>query len=431
MPEITITNNSAAWALKLDPKYRYIFIKGGRSSGKSHEVAQYLCERSISEKDIGIVCLREVQKSIKRSSKQLINQKLIDMGIDDYYKSIETEIRKKNDKDQGLFIFQGMNDLTADNVKSLEGFKIAWFEEAQNASFKTLKTLRPTIRAEGSQLIFTWNPKIPTDPIDEFCAAIQNEPDVLVIHVNYTDNPFLSDTMNREIELEKSNTTDDEFEHIYLGGYDTSFQGHYYAKLVQQARDDGRVCEAPKKAGIDIISAWDLGMRDSTAIWVAQCVGLQWRIIDYYENSFEELDHYVQWMKDNGYDKGHVYLPHDGAHERLGMMGSIKSQVKSMGLNNVTTLANNSIDSGMALAKNLLKECYFDKERCREGLAALSHYHSKFDEVKKIYKEVHDWSSHGSDAFRYLAQAIDNNDRKITPKTKMDYGYSSNNTWMG
>ena len=118
MSQITIDYDTADWATALDPKYRYIFIKGGRSGGKSHEVANYLNERSVSETNLDIVCLREVQKSIDKSSKSLIDAKMIDMGVSGYYKSIKSEIRKEIGNDTGHFYFQGMNDLTADNIKS-------------------------------------------------------------------------------------------------------------------------------------------------------------------------------------------------------------------------------------------------------------------------------------------------------------------------
>jgi len=404
VPQITLNRPLSSWAEVLDPKYRYIFIKGGRSSSKSHEIGGYLVERSMSEVDLLIVCLREVQKSIKRSSKMLIDNKIKDYKLAKYYKSIETEISKHND--DGLFLFQGMNDLTADNIKSLEGFNIAWFEEAQNITHKSLKTLRPTIRVNGSQIIFTWNPQQPTDPIDEFCNDMQGRDDVLVIHVNYHDNAFLPDASLIEIEIDRK-TYPETFDHIWLGDYDTQFQGHYYAKLLSTARDEGRITEAPYKAGADVFTAWDLGMRDSTTIWFAQCVGLQWRIIDYYEANFEELDHYADLIKDKPYRYGAHYLPHDGKHERLGMRGSIKDQLRGMGLNDIVTLSATTVDSGISLAKSLIKECYFDKEKCADGLHALNHYKSKYDETKKVYKELHDWASHGADGFRYLAQAID------------------------
>ena len=190
MPTINVDIHTADWAQALGPQYRYIFIRGGRSSGKSHEVANYLVERSLGEEDLKIVGLREIQKSIDKSSKSLVDDKIDKMGLRGFYQSVQAEIRKK--ADNGLFYFQGMNDLTADNIKSLEGFKIAWFEEAQNITRNTLKILRPTIREADSQIIFTWNRKFPEDAIEEFCNDMQGEPDVLVIHVNFTQNPFLS-----------------------------------------------------------------------------------------------------------------------------------------------------------------------------------------------------------------------------------------------
>lgn len=432
MPEITIDNPTADWAEALDPKYRYIFIKGGRSSGKSHEIASYIVMRSLTEPDLRTVCLREVQKSIKRSSKTLIDDKIKALKLTSIFHSIEGEIRKKPKGDNGLIHFQGMNDLTADNVKSLEGFKIAWFEEAQNCSHKSLKTLRPTIRATGSQIIFTWNPKFPDDPVDKFCSEMIGEPDCLIIHVNYTDNPFVNDIVKREVEIDKKNSPDD-FGHIWLGEYDTSFKGHYYAKLMQQAENDGRITLAPRKAGVPTFTAWDLGRNDSTAIWVCQIVGLQPRIIDYYEDNFEDLETYVKWIKDNNYNDN-CYLPHDGGHERLGMKGSIKKQLEDMGVKNVNVLKVLSKQAQRELAKSLIKEAYFDKEKCKDGIRALKHYRSKYDEEKQIYKELHDWASHGSDAFAYLAQAREEFEKLRKNKTKSAYDSLPQHTtgsWMG
>ena len=423
---VTFDRKLAGWSEAFDPKYRYIFVKGGRSSGKSHEVAGYLAERSVSEENLKIVCLREVQKSIKRSSKMLIDSKIKDYKIDSLYKMIETETRKLND--DGLFLFQGMNDLTADNIKSLEGFKIAWFEEAHNITSKSLKTLRPTIRVPDSQIIFTWNPQLPTDPIEEFCNDMKGRDDVLVVHVNYEDNPFLPDAAMKEIEIDRDNYPED-FNHIWLGDYDERMQGYYYAKLLNEARDQGRITSVPYKSGVDVITAWDLGMRDSTTIWFAQRVGLEWRVLHYYENNFEDLSHYADYIKSMPYNYACHYLPHDSKHERLGMKGSIKSQLMGMGIGNINTLPQSSVESGIALAKGLIKECYFDKEGCKDGLHALSSYQSRYDETKRIYKELHDWASHGADGFRYLAQAIDLGvkDKVITRRRPV----ARSKSWMG
>lgn len=423
MPEIEIEYGTADWAQALDPKYRYIFIKGGRSSGKSHEVANYLVERSLSEPDLKIVGLREIQKSIDKSSKSLIDSKIKALGVKPLYKSILSEIRKI--KDDGLFYFQGMNDLTADNIKSLEGFKIAWFEEAQNCSRKSLKTLRPTIREEGSQIIFTWNPKFPDDAIDEFCDAVRSEPDVLVIHVNYEDNPFLNDEVLREVELDKKNYPED-FDHIWLGQYDTSYHGHYYAKFLEDAKEAGRITHVPMKPGVDIITAWDLGRADATAIWVAQIVGLEVRIIDHIEDNFKELDYYASWIKDNGYNGNH-FLPHDAGHKRLGMQGSIEDQLQTFGLKNTQVMPALSKDAGRRLAKNLIKEAFIDEARCKDGLQALRHEKAERDERTGNYKEIHERDS--AAAFRYLAQAIEREEPEIEETN--NYIPPRSGSWMG
>lgn len=422
MPEITIT--TANWAEALDAKYRYIFIKGGRSSGKSWEVANYLVLRSLTEKDLKIVGLREVQKSIEKSSKSLVDDTLKRLGVSHLYKSIQAEVRKEINDDNGLFYFQGMNDLTADNIKSLEGFKIAWFEEAQNASRKTLKTLRPTIRMEGSQIIFTWNPQHPDDAIEQFCNEMAGEPDCLVIHVNYEDNPFLTEVSKREIDIDKRNAPDD-FDHIWLGGYDTSFHGHYYAKLLDEAQQDGRITNVPKKAGCDIVNVWDLGRSDATAIWVYQIVGLQVRFIDYMQGNFEDLDYYADWIKKNNYNE-YCYLPHDAKHKRLGQKGSIKDQLSNMGINNIKVLPASSVDATRRLAKTLLKECYIDKEKCADGIHVLRKERAEKDERTGKWKEIHEQD--GAAAFRYAAMSIEQKHPK--PPTPSDDYIPSSTSWM-
>lgn len=413
MPITEVEYKSADWADALDPKYRYIFIKGGRSSGKSHEVAQYLVERSFQEKDLKIVGLREIQKSIDKSSKSLIEDKIKLMGLADFYDPIKAEIRKKVKGDSGLMYFQGMNDLTADSIKSLEGFKIAWFEEAHNCTRNTLKVLRPTIRMENSQIIFTWNPEFPDDAIEEFCNDVSNEEDVLVLHVNYNDNPFLTDVVRREIEIDKSANPED-FEHVWLGGYNTSFHGHYYAKLLDEAIAEQRIGVVPRKTGVDTITAWDLGRSDSTCIWVAQVVGLQVRIIDYIEDNFRDLDYYADWIKQNNYNHK-TFLPHDSKHERLGMKGSIKSQLLDMGIKNIQVLDAASKDATRKLAKSLIKEAYMDKVACRDGIQALRKEKAERDDRTGRWKEIHEID--GAAAFRYLAMALQFKGHSTKPKS--------------
>lgn len=212
----TLTIKTPRWALPLQDYKRYKFISGGRSSGKSHERVETAIENMMANPHWKIVCLREIQKSLKFSAYQLFKDKIISMGVSHYFDIVQNEIRRVGG--EGIAIFQGMQDHTADSIKSLEGFDCAWFEEAQNCSHKSLKLLRPTIRKEGSEIWFTWNPDQPDDPVDTFSKEMDGHKSAIHIHVNYDQNPFLPATAYNEMLLDREKYPDD-FDHIWLGGY--------------------------------------------------------------------------------------------------------------------------------------------------------------------------------------------------------------------
>jgi len=214
--ELSLDFKTPRWALPLDAPKRYKFIKGGRASGKSHERAEAVIENMMINPNWKVVCLREIQKSLKYSAYQLIKDKIIKFGLSEFFDIVQGEIRRKGG--EGLALFQGMQDHTADSIKSLEGFDCAWFEEAQNCSGRSLKLLRPTIRKEDSELWFTWNPDQPDDAVDAFAREMDGHDKAIVIHVNYSENPFLPQTAYDEMELDKQKYPDD-FDHIWLGGY--------------------------------------------------------------------------------------------------------------------------------------------------------------------------------------------------------------------
>lgn len=213
MSELVI--DTPEWAVPLLEPARYKGIKGGRGSGKSHERAEAVVDEMIADPDKKVVCIREIQKSLKFSAKMLIESKIRQFGVSHMFEITQTEIRRK--EGEGICIFQGMQDHTAESIKSLEGFDIAWVEEAQSLSKRSLTLLRPTIRAEGSEIWFTWNPEQPTDPVDEFFAK---EPDnSILLHVNYDQNPFLSDTLREEMVWDRQKQDPSDFAHIWLGDY--------------------------------------------------------------------------------------------------------------------------------------------------------------------------------------------------------------------
>lgn len=216
----TLTIETPRWALPLLEPARYKAAKGGRGSGKSHFFAELAVEDMLRDPDLPFVCIREVQKSLQFSAKRLIESKISKMGVSSSFRITKTFIERVGG--EGVFLFQGMQDHTADTIKSLEGFKRAWVEEAQSLSAKSLKLLRPTIRENGSQLWFSWNPDQPEDAVDNFFCGKHGPPEnAIVVHVNYDQNPFLPDTLREEMEADRKRLDPEDFAHIWLGEYNT------------------------------------------------------------------------------------------------------------------------------------------------------------------------------------------------------------------
>ena len=199
----------------LEPR-RYKGAKGGRGSGKSHYFAEAAVEAMILNPDCSIVAIREIQKSLKFSAKRLIEEKIAQHNVQSYFEITLNEVRSKHGS--GVIIFMGMQDHTADSIKSLEGFDIAWVEEAQSISERSMELLLPTIRKENSEVWFSWNPTNDTDPIEQFFK--RESDDKVVVHANYTDNPFLPHTLKDEAVRHKKERPDT-FNHVWLGDFIT------------------------------------------------------------------------------------------------------------------------------------------------------------------------------------------------------------------
>lgn len=203
------------WSLPLLKPARYKGAKGGRGSGKSHFFAELLVESLILNPNTSAVCIREIQKSLKFSAKKVIEEKIQSLGVDNYFEVTQTEIRST--KGNGIIIFQGMQDHTSDSIKSLEGFNIAWVEEAHSLSAKSLKLLRPTIRAEDSEIWFSWNPEQPTDPVDAFFKS--NPKNSICVHVNLENNPFAPKTLIEEAKQDRIRMLPEDYSHVWEGEY--------------------------------------------------------------------------------------------------------------------------------------------------------------------------------------------------------------------
>lgn len=202
------------WAENLfDESVRYFAIRGGRGSSKSRSVASALVIRAV-QSPLRILCTREIQKSIKDSVKRLLDDEIERLDLGGFFTSTDSEIRGKNGS---LFIFAGLRS-NIDSIKSMEGINIAWCEESQTISQSSLDTLIPTIRQDGSQIIFTWNPKHKTDPVDAMFMGDALPPKTKLLIVNHSDNPWFPEVLRDELEYDKKRDPG-KYAHIWLGEY--------------------------------------------------------------------------------------------------------------------------------------------------------------------------------------------------------------------
>lgn len=420
MPDITVPK---AFKGLFSPK-RYKVYYGGRGGAKSYNFAIALLVMGMSRK-MRILCARELQGSIADSVHKLLSDIVDQYELGTFYEVQKATILGKNGTE---FIFKGLKHNSTE-IKSTEGVDVCWVEEAEKVSDSSWEILIPTIRKDGSEIWCSFNPKNPTDPTYRR-MVLEADENFHVQKVSYLDNPFFPETL--EIERRRLQSSDPvAYKHIWEGEFDERFTGFVYAEILKQAAEANRICEIPRDDVSDVITAWDLGHADSTAIWFAQKKGLEVRVIDYYENNFEPLEHYAQVIKDKGYRYTCHYLPHDGNHERLGARGSIKSQLREMGLH-CQTLPTTKLEAGINLTRDLLKSAYIDKNKCADGLHALRNYQYEYDDNKGMFKQKpkHDWSSHASDAMRYLAMAL--KEQKTTAEHEyidpfkyiQGYGYS-------
>lgn len=240
---------------------RYKGASGGRASGKSHWFAEEAVEAMVLDPNLRFVCIREVQKSLEFSVKSLVESKIRQLGVAGHFDAKATEIRRVGGS--GLMIFEGMQDHTADSIKSLEGFGRAWVEEAQSISKRSLDLLLPTIRADRSEIWFSWNPESPTDPIDAFFAG---KPTGSVhVHTTYRDNPFCPSVMRDEAARLKE-ADPESYDHIWGGGYFLGGHGRVYSSFSGLAFPEGNIDESVQDHGGEILIGQDFNVNPMATV---------------------------------------------------------------------------------------------------------------------------------------------------------------------
>jgi len=352
------------------------------------------------------VCIREVQRTLSQSSKRLIEDKISALGVGQGFKVFHDRIATPGD---GLIMFTGMQDHTAESIKSLEGFRIAWTDEAQTMSARSLSLLRPTIRDEGSELWFSWNPRRKSDAVDDFLRGRKPDGSV-VVQANWRDNPWWTKTLEAERLLELQ-LYPDRYDHTYEGGYAKAFEGAYFAGLLAQARQGGRIGRVAADPLLPLRAFIDIGGSGATAdaftIWIVQFVGQEIRVLDYYESQGQVLAFHVNWLRSRGYENVILRFPHDGVKENDVTGKRYEDHFRDAGFRVDPTVPNQGRGAAMQRIEALRRlgpQLWFNEDTTEAGRDALGFYHERKDDIRNVgLGPDHDWSSHAADGLGLMA----------------------------
>lgn len=378
----------------LVPPSRYKAARGGRGGAKSHFFGDLTLTRALWIPGLRVVCIREVQNSLKESVKRLLEDRISERKLGAHFESLETEIRTPGD---GQIIFRGMQKTTANNIKSLEGYDIAWVEEAQTFSERSLTLLRPTIRKPGSELWFSWNPHLYDDPVEQFfCGPNGPPPGAVVITSSYRDNPFLSDESRKDLEWDRVHDPE-KFTHVWEGGYEK----HSEARVFKNWRvlTDEELASMPDPSWVPLYGGdWGFANDPTTLVKIYRhkrtliVWAEAWEIgcrLDNTSRLFDRLD--------GGEARKHVIIADNARPESI-------DHLKHHGypLIEPSVKGPNSVEEGVKFIQNLDVLVH---PRCKHTIDELQNYKYKVDSLTgEVIPVLVDDSNHIIDSIRYALE---------------------------
>jgi len=269
------------------------------------------------------------------------------------------------------------------------------------------EVIRPALADRRGWAVFIGTPKGENDFFEKYEDAVE-DPDWYSSILKASETDIIEKT--ELVEMRKSMSREQ-----YNQELECSFQaaivGSYYGTDIELAASEGRICGVPMESELEVHTSWDLGVADSTVIWAYQLVGKEIHIINHYEASGEGLGHYAKvlskWRDELNYNFGSHFLPHDVKVRELGTGRSREETLRELGIK-IKMVPNLGVEDGINAVRRILSRCWFDKERTAQGMRALRQYRTEYDERRKTFRNnpLHDWASHSSDAFRYLAVSL-------------------------
>jgi len=328
----------------------------------------------------------------------------------DYLKAYTAPIPgvEHNEAELRADIFRGarIQLFGADNPQALRGMYwdgVILDEYAQISPQVWSEIVRPALSDRNGWAIFTGTP-MGRNHFAKVLQDAQGDPLWYTVVHKASQTGIIAP---EELEAAHRAMGDDRYEQEYECSFDAAIQGTYYSEIIRRLEKEGQITGVSYEPKLETFTAWDLGIDDSTAIWWMQNVGREVRIIDYYEGSGVGLDHYVKVIRDKPYVYGGHFLPHDAEVRELGTGQSRMETLASLGLRNVTVVKRQSVEDGIQAVRNYLPRCWIDATKCARGIEALKQYRKEWDDKTQTFRQrpLHDWTSHASDAFRYLSLA--------------------------
>jgi phage terminase large subunit len=396
---------------------RYKVAYGGRGSAKSWSFARALLLLG-SESPLRILCAREIQKSIKQSVHTLLSDQIKALGLGAFYEILDNEIRGENGT---LFVFSGLSTHTVESIKSYEAIDIVWVEEAQTVSKRSWTILIPTIRKDGSEIWISFNPEMDTD--ETYVRFVEDPPEESIVEkVNYTDNPWFPEVLEKERLEAKRKLPKDEYENIWEGACKATVDGAIYANEVRDAQEAGRIRLFPYEPRLKVHVVCDLGWNDSMFIALVQRDMSSLRVIKTIQDDHRTLDSYSAELKDLRLNWGKLWLPDaDGDTGNIQSGGlSAKSIFKKLGWE-AELVPDIGVEEGIRIARMTFPRVYFHKPDTLPLINALKRYRRHINKTtNEPSAPLHDQWSHGADCYRYICIAADrmeNEARKKPPPT--------------
>lgn len=413
---------------------------GGRGSAKTMSFAKMSAIQGIRCAQAGlsgiIVCGRELQNSLDDSSMAEVKAAIrAEPWMLDFYDVGQRYVTTKD----GLidFSFIGLRH-NIDSVKSKSKIRLLWVDEAEAVSADSWEKADDTVREDGAEVWVTWNPERRNSPTDiKFRQS--PHPESIIVPLNWRDNLKFPETLNKK-RLHCLATNPDQYDHIWEGDYVTVVAGAYYAAALTLARSEHRITHLVRDPLITVRAFCDIGgtgaKADAFAIWIAQFIGKSIHVIDYYEARGQEITAHVYWLRERGYDKAQIILPHDGVnHDRVYDI-TYESEFRRAGFDVPPPIPNQgpgAANQRIECSRRMFPRIWFNEATTHSGLDALGWYHEKRDEHRNIgLGPDHDWSSHCADAFGLMnLVAEDIFDTVNRPKTETRYTHASSGSWMG